>query len=249
MGRLLVTSVLCALASALGQAQVVSATSQPGDAARGGAAGPTSVTPSLRLPGDAAIERERQRVEQARKPMFDARNPATATAPHGFPNVATPAPAGVDPQALARLYESRAEARRTDGLLVFASFSLPKASLKRLIADTARAGGTVVLRGFKDGSLQRTALAVNELGVPSAGVQINPNAFVTYRVAAVPAIALVKPEAGDDLDADGCALPDRYVLVAGDVTLAFGLDHIAQRSPAFREMAERYARPLKGTAP
>ena len=43
------------------------------------------------------------------------------------------------------------------------------------------------------------------------------------------------------------ALPDKYVMVAGDVGLAYALDNIERRSPAFREMAVRYGRPLKAT--
>ena len=105
----------------------------------------------------------------------------------------------------------------------------------------------MVLRGFKAGSIKATAAAMTELGVATGGVQINPNAFTKYRIKAVPAVVLVQPEGAELVDGEGCALPDKYVMVPGDVGLAYALDHIEHRSPEFREMAVRYGRPLKAT--
>jgi conjugal transfer pilus assembly protein TrbC len=88
---------------------------------------------------------------------------------------------------------------------------------------------------------------MTELGVATGGVQINPNAFTKYRIKAVPAVVLVQPEGAELVDGEGCALPDKYVMVAGDVGLAYALDNIERRSPEFREIAVRYGRPLKAT--
>lgn len=197
------------------------------------------------VPSDAAVAQEMQRVEPQRKALFDRNNPAAKDAPNAFPNVPTPARSDVDVEMVARRYEQKVVARRADGLMVFASFSMPEASLKKLLADTARAGGVVVLRGFKDGSMKRTALAVSDLGA-SAGVQISPDAFTKYRVAAVPAVVLVMPESGEVLDGEGCALPDTYAMVSGDVGLGYALAEIERRSPEFQQIAARYARPLRG---
>jgi conjugal transfer pilus assembly protein TrbC len=130
--------------------------------------------------------------------------------------------------------------------MVFASFTMPNESLKRLIADANRAGGVVVMRGFKDGSIKATALAIQGLGEASGNVQVNPNAFTKYRISAVPAVVLVKPEGSDLVDNQGCALPDKYVMVAGDVGLSYALEEIERRSAQFQQMAARYGRPLKG---
>ena len=200
-----------------------------------------------KLPSGAALEVERQRIEAERKAMFADDNAATKNAPNTFPDIATPERSGVDIESLARRYEGKAAARKTDGLMVFASFTMPAPTLKKLIADAKRAGGVVVLRGFKDGSLKNTAVAVSQLGEAAGNVQINPEAFKKYRVNAVPAVVLVKPDGQELVDDKGCALPDNYVMVAGDVGLGYALDDIAQRSLEFAEMAARYGRPLKGT--
>lgn len=199
-----------------------------------------------RLPDDAAIGREMRKIERDRQAPFAAAA-AQGGAPAPFPNIATPAPAGVDPEAIARRYRDRAGARIEEGLLVFASLSMPAESLRKAIADTSRAGGAVILRGFKDGSLKATAEAVRALGVDSGAVQVNPEAFTKYRVTAVPAVVLVRNDGADAVDAEGCALPGRYAKVSGDVGLVYALDAIGARSPQFREMAARYARPFGET--
>jgi conjugal transfer pilus assembly protein TrbC len=198
------------------------------------------------MPSGGDVEREMQKVERERKEIFDSNNPATTNAPNNFPNIATPERSNVDLEALARRYEQKAGARKTDGLMVFVSFTMPNESLKRLIADANRAGGVVVMRGFKDGSIKATALAIQALGEASGNVQINPNAFTKYRITAVPAVVLVKPEGSELVDNEGCALPDKYVMVAGDVGLSYALEEIERRSAQFQEMAARYGRPLKG---
>lgn len=204
----------------------------------------TKLTPG-QMPNDASVAREMKKIEKDRKAIFDESNKALKNAPNSFPNIATPERSNIDLEALAKRYERKAEGRRSDNLMIFASFTMPKESLKRLIQDANKAGGMVVLRGFKDGSLKNTAIAVNALGEASGNVAINPNAFTKYRIKAVPAVVLLKPEGQDLVDNEGCALPDKYVMVAGDVTLRFALDHIAQQSRDFSDMAARYARPLK----
>jgi conjugal transfer pilus assembly protein TrbC len=248
------TLVIAALGSAAAQTQPLSKADQerarielerkrlfdPANPATRAAPGP--------LPSGSALEREIQRVERERKDLFDPENPATRNAPNTFPDVPTPQRSEVDIEAIARQYEHKAKARKADGLMVFASFTMPTASLKRLIADTARVGGAVLFRGFKDGSIKATSLAITSLGAVAGGVQVNPDAFTKYRITAVPAVVLVKPEASDQVDGEGCALPDDYVMVAGDVGVGYALDEIARRSPGFREVAVRYGRPLQGTS-
>lgn len=197
-----------------------------------------------RLPEEASLMREIRKIEGERKAMFDPDNSATKNAPNTFPDIPTPPRSNVDVEAIAKRYEQKSELRRQDGLMVFASFTMPRETLKRLIADVNKAGGAVVMRGFKGGSIRSTALAINDLGEASGNVQINPNAFTKYRIEAVPAVVLVKPDSAESVDTEGCAMPDKYVMVSGDVGLGYALDDIARRSPEFREMATRYGRPL-----
>jgi conjugal transfer pilus assembly protein TrbC len=210
------------------------------------AANPAAQPTQGAMPGSADIEREMQQVERERKAMFDPNNPATRNAPNVFPNVPTPERAGIDIEALARRYEQKAAARKMDDLLIFASFTMPQESLKRLVGQANRIGAAVVLRGFKNNSLKETSLAINALGEQSGNVQVNPNAFTKYKVATVPTFVLAKADGIDQVDAEGCALPDTYVSVAGDVSLDYALEEIARRSPQFEGLASRYVRQLRG---
>ncbi|KVP83401.1 conjugal transfer protein [Burkholderia ubonensis] len=193
------------------------------------------VRPGESMPSDDRIRAEQARIERERKQMFGD----VQAAPNTFPKIATPAPSRVDPLAIARCYEERAGQRKQEQLLAFASLSMPAESLKRLIRDTARVGGVVMLRGFKDRSFKATAAAIQALGVDTSAVQINPNAFKQYRVSAVPTVVLVKADHVLDLDAEGCALPENFASISGDVTLPYSLREIARRSPAYRSLATR----------
>lgn len=198
------------------------------------------------LPSNAAVQKEMQRIERERKELFDPNNPATKNAKNSFPNVPTPEVSNVDIQALAKRYEQRAEARKMDDLMIFVSFTMPPESLKRIVAQAYKVGASVVLNGFKDNSLKATAAAIKQLGEASGNVLINPNAFTKYKVQAVPAVVLAKADSVDQIDSQGCALPDTYVSVSGDVSLDYSLDEIAQRDPRFTDLAKRYNRQLRG---
>ncbi len=211
-----------------------------------GAGAPTTGGVRRALPSGEALEQELRKVEEQRREVFRADNPTTVNPQNSFPNVATPARSQIDIEAVARRYEQKAGARRADGVMVFASFSMPKESLKRLIGQANKVGAAVVMRGFRNGSIKDTALAVNELGEANGNLQVNPNAFVKYKVDAVPAVVLMRAESAELVDGDGCALPEHYAKVTGDVSLGYALGEIEKRSPAFREMAVRYGRTLKG---
>jgi conjugal transfer pilus assembly protein TrbC len=191
------------------------------------------------MPSDAQISAERARIERERKPMFADPNLGRSTAGNAFPAIPTPPRAQLDPLAVAQRYAARAQSRKQEELLAFASLSMPAESLKRLVRDVARAGGAVVLRGFKDGSLKTTVSAIQALGVDASAVQVNPNAFKQYRITAVPAIVLVKADRALDLDAEGCSLPANFAGVTGDVTVAYALREIGRRSSDYQPLADR----------
>ncbi|WP_244122319.1 type-F conjugative transfer system pilin assembly protein TrbC [Burkholderia latens] len=191
------------------------------------------------MPSDAQIATERARIELERKPMFADPNLGRSTTGNAFPAIPTPPRAQLDPLAVAQRYAARAESRKQEELLAFASLSMPSESLKRMVRDVARAGGAVVLRGFKDGSMKSTIAAIQALGVDASAVQINPNAFKQYRITVVPAIVLVKADRALDLDAEGCSLPANFAGVTGDVTVPYALREIGRRSPEYRRLADR----------
>jgi conjugal transfer pilus assembly protein TrbC len=202
-------------------------------------------THSVVTPANEDIQKEIQRIDKERKVMFDANNPATQNARNNFPHIPTPAFSNVDIETIAKRYEQRAEARKADDLMIFVSFTMPAESLKRIVAQARTVGASVVLNGFKDNSLKATTEAIKELGEHSGNVLINPNAFAKYEIKTVPTVVLTRPDALTQMDKDGCAMPDTYVAIGGDVSLDYALDQIIQRDASFEDLAARYHRQLK----
>lgn len=116
-------------------------------------------------------------------------------------------------------------------LIVFASLSMPESALRRLIADTGRAGGVVAFRGFPGNSARRFTAALAKLlppGDTKAQVGIDPRLFRAFQIEAVPAIVVTAT--GFDLcDGFDCrtTLPPHDRL-AGNVTLEHALATIAE---------------------
>jgi len=111
-------------------------------------------------------------------------------------------------------------------LLIFISFGMPEQSLKLWAIDASRAGGKLLLRGFFENSLQKTAdktLAV--FGEePNVDVAINPERFQQFKIEVVPAVVLLQPKQSlEDRD----AIPD-FDVVYGDTTLRAALERISQ---------------------
>ncbi|KML57041.1 pilin assembly protein TrbC [Burkholderia cepacia] len=199
------------------------------------------------MPASGAIDAEMRRIQGDRARQMDQASAKAAHDGNAFPNLPTPAPAaaGADPLAVAKRYESRTQRRVTDSFVAFASFSMPAASLVRLVKTMNQAGGTVVFRGFKDDSLKATAAEMQRLGIASGGIVVNPKAFTQYRVARVPAYVVTRGgDANSQVDSSGCALPASYVSIAGDVTPAYALRQVVDHSPAYAGIAGRYLRSL-----
>jgi conjugal transfer pilus assembly protein TrbC len=199
------------------------------------------------MPTEKELSQELKKVEQERKTLFDDPSLNDLSSFNRFPDVPRSQQRNVDPLEIAKRYEETAAQRVTEGLLVFVSFSMGDEALRKAIHDVSLVGGTAVLRGFKDDDIKKTAAAIAALKEKSGNVQINPNAFIKYKVQTVPTVVLVTAEGGINLDSQGCALPDKFIKVSGDVTLAYALEQIATKSPKFGAMATRFARPLKGS--
>ncbi|KWF83474.1 conjugal transfer protein TrbC [Burkholderia cepacia] len=199
------------------------------------------------MPSAGSIDAEMRRIQGDRARQMDQASAKAAHDGNAFPNLPTPAPAaaGADPLAVAKRYESRTQRRVTDSFVAFASFSMPAASLVRLVKTMNQAGGTVVFRGFKDDSLKATAAEMQRLGIASGGIVVNPKAFTQYRVARVPAYVVTRGgDASNQVDSSGCALPASYVSISGDVTPGYALRQIVDHSPVYADIAGRYLRSL-----
>lgn len=121
------------------------------------------------------------------------------------------------------------------GLLVFVSFSMPEATLKRLVEQAARAKAALVLRGFVNGSLQETVLRVQRLiGTRDVAFQIDPQAFDRFAINKTPSFVLVRDGAqAKDCASGQCFAADAFVTTAGDVSLDYALENIQRMAPKF----------------
>ncbi|MDC7812245.1 type-F conjugative transfer system pilin assembly protein TrbC [Sphingomonas koreensis] len=114
--------------------------------------------------------------------------------------------------------------------IVFASLSMPENSLRKLVRDTADAGGVVVFRGFPNNSAKdfvaRLSKVVDQGQLASIG--IDPRLFRAFEVQAVPTYVTVSS------DFDLCAgfscqtkLPP-YDRMIGNVTVEYALTTFAE---------------------
>ncbi len=156
---------------------------------------------------------------------------------------------GADPLAIAERYRKTRDALR-DGdtgpdLLVFVSFSMPEASLKRLATDAAKANGVLVFRGPKDGSLKQTLQAFEPLAKLGASAILHPEAFTWNRIDSVPVFVLGTAAGGGcDDAADSCR---ETLRIAGDASLEHILERMAGAAHPLAEEAERRLTRLRGT--
>lgn len=112
-------------------------------------------------------------------------------------------------------------------LIVFASLSMPPQALRRLIADTAKAGGVVVFRGFPNNSMRAFSEQMGKVVTERdqlANVGVDPRLFRAFDVQAVPAYVAVSS------DFDLCSgfsckseVP-AYDRMTGNVTLRYVLE-------------------------
>lgn len=157
----------------------------------------------------------------------------------------------IDVKAIAERYKNRqqSEAKSIDGILAFASLSMPKESLKKLIQDVTKIGGNVVFIGFKDNDYMSMAKAIKELNLYNGNIQINPNAFHHYKIKSIPSFVLVKAEAEKHLDYEGCVLPSHFSKITGDVSLEYALTIMSEKenSPDLKARAAQYLTQFKNT--
>ena len=156
---------------------------------------------------------------------------------------------GVDIDSLLARYQGKMPTRQQKEsfgtLLVFVSFSIPPESLGPLVADTRKAGGMVVLRGLKDGSLKATALAIKALGKNARGMTINPRLFKMFDVEAVPAVVVSTGEAGPCLDKACVEKTGPFDKVSGNIPLADALERVAAKGE-LADTATRHLARLQG---
>ena len=97
-------------------------------------------------------------------------------------------------------------------ILIFVSFSMPKASLKAWIHDTQKIHAPIIIRGLVNNSFKDTQKAIFDLIKEDhslGGMQIDPLSFKKFNIEKVPAVVLTR---GQDFD-----------VIYGNATLDYAL--------------------------
>lgn len=186
----------------------------------------------------AAFQKELQRVNEEKKSMLEK-----ITTDSVAPQVTEYRNNNIDIEAIAKRYEKGViQQQKGERVYIFATLDMPKATLKKLVTDVRKVDGAVVLRGFYEGSYKKTYQKIQELGLTDGNIQINPSAFHKYKINQAPSFVVVKKlGANESLDLDGCVLPDEYIKITGDVSLAYALEKMAAsvKNASDREIIEQ----------
>lgn len=148
----------------------------------------------------------------------------------------------VDPLEIAKRYRAEHDLLTKEVLYIFVSTSMPNETIKRL-ADQARlTSGTLVFRGIKGGIKGYTAMVGEIQPILQTGValEIHPELFNRFQIEAVPAFVLTKNDEG----CAGSQCDGESIGVAGDVSLAFALDHLAKETHPLAKVAARLRQKL-----
>jgi conjugal transfer pilus assembly protein TrbC len=210
---------------------------------------------AMRSDAEALVDHVKDRGDRFRDEAVEAQAGGTdnmrRVAAQGLPK----GPGGaVDFDEIVQGAATNASSPRGDApqFIVFASLSMPPASLRQMITDTARAGGVVVFRGFPDNSakafVSRLAAVVKKDDMPNIG--IDPRLFRAFDVQAVPTYVAVSS------DFDLCAgfkcqtkLPP-HDRMSGNVTVDYALSSFAQANgPGARVATVALANMQKGRQP
>lgn len=162
-----------------------------------------------------------QKVESEKESMM-----ASIHTNHVAPHVEEYQNHNIDIAQIAQQYQQGVvEQQRGERVYVFVTLDMPKQTLKKLAQDMRRVDGALVLRGFYEGSYKKTYQKIAELGLTDGHFQINPEAFHKYKIQHAPTFVLVKAlGVNESLDMDGCALPENYIKISGDVSVSYALE-------------------------
>ena len=158
-----------------------------------------------------------------------------------------PATGTTNPEDLAKQFRQQPLQTKpaTAEMMIFVSFSMPRESLLRIVEQSERTGARLIFRGFKGDKMTDMSKRISALlGNHRVEAVIHPPAFTQFKVNQVPALVLAQSDAGDQLDS-GCAQPDRYVKVTGDVSQDYALEYIERTSPQWAATARLFGDKIK----
>lgn len=127
-------------------------------------------------------------------------------------------------------------------VLIFVSFSMPKASLRGWLKQADRLNAPVIIRGLVHNSFRDTTTAVMALVTDNrGGVQLDPTLFKRFHIDKVPAVVVIDTAC---LAKEDC---QNFHVVYGDVTLDYALKEIARQNDSLSLYAESALQQLKET--
>lgn len=113
-------------------------------------------------------------------------------------------------------------------LMIFVSLTMPDGMLEQYAAQAKRFNATLVLRGFVDDKLSSTRETLARLNRSGAQWDISPEPFKTFKIDKVPAIVLSTATDSSIME-DGCAHPEAYTAIFGDLPVIDALDKMSLR--------------------
>ena len=136
----------------------------------------------------------------------------------------------------------------TAEVIVFASLSMPEASWRHWSRQAARIGTPLVLRGLVDGDFAATVhLIAARRANDGAVATVDPRLFRLFRIAHVPAVAVV-PGGVPPCASRGCSAdaPPAHDVVSGNVGLEGALEIVSREDGPGRDTARRHLDRLRG---
>lgn len=136
---------------------------------------------------------------------------------------------------------------------LFISSSIPKQTLENLLNDAGRLNIAVFLKGnIGDDPLKfmGTQKFMNTMKIKTPPeLFIHPDAFKMFKIDRVPALVVAASDVKDRLDEQGCAAPEDYDIISGDLKLSANIAEIYEKasSPDIKDIARYYMKYVNGT--
>jgi len=125
-----------------------------------------------------------------------------------------------------------------EDLMIFVSMSMPEQMLMAYAQQAKRFNAVLMLRGFVDDKLSKTREVIMRLNKSGARWEVSPEPFKHFKIDKVPAVVLATAESGK-ITEEGCARPDTFTSIFGDMSILDALDKMALRAqPAIAELAK-----------
>lgn len=203
--------------------------------------------PGLALAADQGVGLEALRAEHAK--MLEQISPSVVALPEAHRQLKDPPGSlskhsEVDIGAMVERFnraqrgEDGAESKRQAGLYAFVSLSVPESVLRAIARDVKKAGGTMVLRGFKDETNMATTVAALQAVNEGVGAEwaLDPDLFSALKIEKVPALAVVMEKPGvsicdvESQSRGGCSDAFDAAIAYGDISVPHAMRRIIDGS-------------------